>query len=456
MSGSAKLNVTVRRDGTQVSEAAQKPVRRMPDGIAGVVFRGAVYPVYSDHSIELADEGTSKDDCPGFFSFGEDLVYADAEEEEPWWYLEHARHRSYLAFDGSEVFAERLNAAFEAEGMSGGYSESFRPAKDGNYYDYFIRLPVGADADHVQRVLNTVFNQQPVGSVWAEALSKMIDNLGGPQKFIEDLLSKAENRRELERQNQELEENVLKAQSALEATRDEASSLREERGRLRALCTGLQKERDELLEKANTAIVTSVVEASAAEDRLLGENERLRAELMTKQQENADATELLELFEQDISQLREELHECRGKCTSLQRKVDQLRSPRRPIDLMHSGGSRTKREKQLLNDLLSGAFPRLEFEGKDCRAMLRDFVSLYDCAKVFATLQRGQHPKNCKPFSGKDGVWEIPGVRTGVKGRERMGRIYFKASGPTDKVQVRVHLKDGDGKQQGVFVTEAF
>lgn len=160
MTSSRKIDVHVKENGQEIGYRANSPVRKLPDGTAGVVVSGLVYSLYEDHAIDLAEEGSPKSDCPEFFRPGEDLIYAEADEAEDYWFFEKTRWRSYLAFDGSEAFAEQLNAAFEEEGLSDGYRESFRPAKNGHFYDYFIRLPSMVDEEDVRRITGAVAEKE--------------------------------------------------------------------------------------------------------------------------------------------------------------------------------------------------------------------------------------------------------------------------------------------------------
>jgi hypothetical protein len=47
-------------------------------------------------------------------------------------------------------------------------------------------------------------------------------------------------------------------------------------------------------------------------------------------------------------------------------------------------------------------------------------------------------------------------VKTGIKGRERMGRIYYRKSNDKDKISVLVQVKSGDGKGQEDDVRKRF
>jgi hypothetical protein len=138
---SLKVDVIVRKEGVAIARRDAMPVRKRPDGTAGVVYSGWVHPLRPDHSIDITDEPLSKAECPSHFQAGEALVYSDHSPRSIVYFLERARWRSYVVFDGDEAQAQRIESAFAASGLSGGYGESYRPAKDGNLYDWFVRLP---------------------------------------------------------------------------------------------------------------------------------------------------------------------------------------------------------------------------------------------------------------------------------------------------------------------------
>ena len=96
---SKKVNVAVYDGDRLVTKLAARPVRLMPDGYAGVVYNAAVYPLYADDCINLADEPVDKDDCDRFVPAYKDTPYTP--EDRPYggdddaghlgieaWYLE--------------------------------------------------------------------------------------------------------------------------------------------------------------------------------------------------------------------------------------------------------------------------------------------------------------------------------------------------------------------------------
>lgn len=143
-------------EGTAVVDVAHdRPVRLMPNGLAGVVYRDKVYPLYAGDVIRIEDESLDKALCQRFLAHGLPIPYwphgenfvdrddgfRDEELGIGAWYLESSRLGHYLAFDASETAAESLAEAIDRSGLGVvKLGESFRPADNGQQYDWYIRL----------------------------------------------------------------------------------------------------------------------------------------------------------------------------------------------------------------------------------------------------------------------------------------------------------------------------
>lgn len=148
---SKKVNVEVFDGERLVVRLAARPVRLMPDGYAGVVYNGMVYPFYERNFVQLTDTPIAKDDCVRFVGVYAEIPYARRTElATPFgdghlgiedWYLETNRFGHYLVFDSSEEVAQRLVDAVEFAGLGvRRCDESSRSADNGQFYDWFIRL----------------------------------------------------------------------------------------------------------------------------------------------------------------------------------------------------------------------------------------------------------------------------------------------------------------------------
>lgn len=74
---SEKVLVTVTRAGAVVeSTADERPVHLLPNDVAGVVYRGRVYPLHPGDVIDLTEASYAKDECPRFVRPGSPIPYA--------------------------------------------------------------------------------------------------------------------------------------------------------------------------------------------------------------------------------------------------------------------------------------------------------------------------------------------------------------------------------------------
>ncbi|MEW1960694.1 hypothetical protein [Kineococcus sp. NPDC059986] len=145
--GSRKVSVAVRTgQGEHVEQLTERPVRRMPDGVSGVVYGGRVYPINEGMFVCLDDPSVPKDDCDDFVGPSEDLVVL-VETAAPSllavsrWAIESTRFGHYVVLDAAEEDAEELVRRLEASGTTvKRWAQSWRPASDGYHYDWFIRL----------------------------------------------------------------------------------------------------------------------------------------------------------------------------------------------------------------------------------------------------------------------------------------------------------------------------
>lgn len=162
------VDVDVFEGTATVDVAYDRPVRLMPNGLAGIVYRDEVYPLYAGDVIRLEDEPLDKELCQRFLARGLPIPYWP-EDEEPVdsddkftgeelgigaWYLESSRLGHYLAFDASKTAAEQLAKAIDESGLGVvKLGESFRPADNGQRYDWYIRLKFRGSRDECLSVI---------------------------------------------------------------------------------------------------------------------------------------------------------------------------------------------------------------------------------------------------------------------------------------------------------------
>lgn len=148
---SRKVDVAVYYEGRVVDTLSARPVRVMPNGRAGVVFNGVVYPLYEGNRVLLEDEPADKSECDQFvpghaaipYAFGVDTESAETVDHLgiEAWYLETNPRGHYLVVNCSREAVEELVDAINEIGLGvRGWGESRRPADDGVFYDWYIRL----------------------------------------------------------------------------------------------------------------------------------------------------------------------------------------------------------------------------------------------------------------------------------------------------------------------------
>lgn len=145
---SVKVNATVHSDGAVVDVLKARPVRLIPTGEAGVVYGSRVFPLYAGNVIDLADESYEKAECASFLNAGREIPYAIAAAASPSrridigpWNVEQNKFGNYLVFDADEDSALLVAELMEEIGLGViRWDASQRPADDGYYYQWFVRL----------------------------------------------------------------------------------------------------------------------------------------------------------------------------------------------------------------------------------------------------------------------------------------------------------------------------
>ena len=76
----ASQQVVVRvSDGSAVvDESIRRPVRLTPDGFAGIVYAGAVYPLFADNVVDIAGPSWEVEDCNRFLLAGAEVPLCPA------------------------------------------------------------------------------------------------------------------------------------------------------------------------------------------------------------------------------------------------------------------------------------------------------------------------------------------------------------------------------------------
>jgi hypothetical protein len=461
---SAKLTVSVYDGSRLVETLSDRPVRLTPDGKAGVVYAGEVYPVYSDNSIRLDAKPIKKSLCYSFLAAGATVPYAGdrgaGSKTAPGidrWYLESNRFGHYIVFDGSRQVASELVTRLRSRQISViRWDESVRSADNGEMYDWFIRLDYDGTAEQCRQAVAPLLGNRP------EATS--------PDKSLVDAVARAS--------KQAVEVTLLKLERDSAVARAESLELLAERNRQLEDTASADAARAKKLDRQLTRLQAQLAEqraASASEVAQLREQvvharaerdksgsgvpttERMTQLLAAKASAEADwleAQESADLFraERDSLMVRErqlidELDLKAQRIEQLSGEVVELEGAERERRARRQGGSP---QGGSFEDFLSRALNRLTLDPDDLDLLL-SWPSPREALQVLMEINAGGRPRHGKPVERNQGWTEVAGINTGRKGSENMGRIYFRRLKTSDLVRVCLHDKQ-DKKEQSRFI----
>lgn len=161
-------------DGLSVIDGPiRRPVRLTPDGYAGVVYAGAVYPLLRDNVVDISGPSWEIEDCNRFLLAGAEVPYAPNPRSgspapeftgfEGEWYVDSSALGHYVLFNASERVAGSVVDALEGAGLSvQRWDASHRPATDGRFYDWFARLRFTGSHDECESLVGAVFSATPI------------------------------------------------------------------------------------------------------------------------------------------------------------------------------------------------------------------------------------------------------------------------------------------------------
>jgi len=199
-----------------------RPLRQMPDGRVGVVYRHAVFPVRGQNAVDISDPWQDPSDCPLI------PVTNDVRRQ---WFLDTSGRAPYLVWRGnwrrdqSEV--DDVVTALKSAGIQvRRHGPSTRPASNGIKYEWWVRLGDGeSPSDEVLDEVFQIGGEPPLGPP-GEALPEGL-GIGGakprdPQPGLDDsdvvIVSKAE----LDRLQLLVDERLLYQQAVQRAAYFEA------------------------------------------------------------------------------------------------------------------------------------------------------------------------------------------------------------------------------------------
>jgi hypothetical protein len=461
---SAKLTVSVYDGSRLVETLSDRPVRLTPDGKAGVVYAGEVYPVYSDNSISLDVRPIKKSLCYSFLSPGAKIPYAGRRGGAQGsaagiarWYLESNRFGHYIVFDGSRQVASDLVTRLRSRQITViRWDESVRSADNGETYDWFIRLDYDGTAEQCRQAVAPLVgnrsgadspeestadsvarsSRQAVEAAMIEvergnaiARARTLELLAEQSKQLEDKAqAEAARAKKFETQVARLKRQLAEQRTANAAEvaqlREHVAMARTERDKAESNASTTERMDQVLAAKASAE--ADWVEAQEDADALRAE----RDSLVVRQQDLADE---MELKDQRIEQLSGEVAELEG--------AERERRARRQ-GTSPQGGS--------FEDFLSRALNRLALDPDDLDLLL-SWPSPREALQVLMEINAGGRPRHGKPVERNQGWTEVAGINTGRKGSENMGRIYFRRLKTSDRVRVCLHDKQ-DKKEQSRFI----
>lgn len=437
---SFKISVTVLRSGRPLQETTDSPVRRRPDGLSGIVFGGRVYPLRGTSakaSIELDDDSIPKANCPTFVNSAASLVFANVTRvvtAPDRWHVETNKFGNYLVFDGDEDLAQSVVDALEDSGMAvRRWDTSYRAADDGHKYDWFARLETKDDRDTVVARLHEVFAGVEPGTGDTEADDADADLA-------------------------QLEAAVAAQAAQIAANRAWMDSVAEKLEVIEDRTVAVVAERDQALSDLNDANAR-VVEASArlAQEQALVEELQRALSVATARDVSPDVDAALEIAEEAERDKRSAVAEAEGLRTKEAELSAQLHTALGQLEAQRTALTAAERQFQEAEVVRASARPRTRATDAWTRAWRRlalhdsaldclngeEFEEIFDLVRVIGLIDAGETVgkklKNCD-------AWEIDKVATGVKGRETMGRVYWRRR--DDKVEVFAHHKQNDTEQE--------
>jgi hypothetical protein len=461
---SAKLTVSVYDGSRLVETLSDRPVRLTPDGKAGVVYAGEVYPVYSDNSISLDVRPIKKSLCYSFLSPRAKIPYAGrrggataSTARIVRWYLESNRFGHYIVFDGTKDAAGGLVDRLRKERIKViRWDASVRPADDGELYDWFIRLDYDGTAEQCRHAVAPIITGAQPGVTIAPSTIQSAVVAASHAVEVELLktdrdaaISRAEELERVAEQVGQLEKRASLATAKATQLEHQIAALKDEHAAqlaaaasdaalLRGHLAAARAERNEaegLASASERMDQLLVAKASAESDWLEAQEE---AEAMRTERDTLVLRELALADEVSdgkllIQQLRDEVAELAG--AERERRA-RLRSG------SPQGGA--------YEDFMSRVVPRLDLDPDDLELLLA-WPSPREAIRTLLEIDAGGRPHHGKPVQARQGWTEVAGINTGRKGSENLGRIYYHPVKSSGHVRVCLHDKQ-DKKEQSRFM----
>lgn len=433
-----QLNVRVVDGGSQVEESIRRPVRLTPDGYAGVVFCGAVYPVFDDHVVDIAGASWEVEDCNRFLFSGASVPYArrtgDAvgpsrfEGFDGEWTVDSNRFGHHVVFNASERAAGEVVGALEAADLSvQRWDVSHRTASDGKFYDWFARLRLQAPRDEVILRVSSAFSPASAAS--------LVDSLPPVDTRLEDLAAQVES---LLDHTVELQKRLSRSETEVVGLRQRLAAAADRENRLSADLTRALEHQKTLLNQI-TSLANST-EQSTNTKEFLAEQKETEELLEFALSENADLHRNIANWHTQAEQDDERIATLDATVSALQDRLQELEQQERERRRTSTISLAPRRG---VLGFLDTVFSRLVFVLDGAEAL----ANVEAPASFFRSLVQIDMGENIgKDLEGIRGWREISKLSTGIAGSEDMGRLYYKPDG--NRVLVSVHIKQDDKEQR--------
>jgi hypothetical protein len=464
--------------------ATDKPVRRLNDGRPAVVFRGRAFAVKphdgNSYRIDIDETAHEKNDLA--FWPDEEPLFSEIGSTQEWtWSVEITKHADYIVLDGEVADVEAVVGGLARAGVDVIKSDrSWREAKDGYQYDWYIRVrrqPVDLRAitkqvlshlDHSPSTRATNggghaaadgttsapadpavawgATENPAKALNAEREARAADAAAYATSLAElqDRVEHSETLREEQHQQLKLLKSEL--ENVRQNAKQESSRLEHEVA-LRDAKVRLARERVEKIRAERPAPTSPGAEVTALREQvgeLSRELDEYAAKLETSKKECDEHLVVWEEIEQVRKALQAanaDLHYQLEETKEANKRLgDSLNNCREKSGTRHSGTD------IFIGRLLSG-FRRLDFtdDEESVRTIKTGFPKPSALFDVLFRLEL-KADLTAKPLKGKKGWWEVASIATGDPSAGNMGRIYYRTAG--DRIDVSIHRKKDDSEQR--------
>lgn len=467
---SQQLVVVVHNGADRVDGPFSRPVRLLPDGTAGVVYGGDVYPLYDDDRIDLRDEPVDKWSCPSFVTAGTAVPYARRRAPKGRrgprvgaWYLESNRFGHYLAFDAGEAVAASVAELMTDCGLGvRRWDVSHRPSEDGVQYDWFIRLAFEGDRDECLQRVSAALSRTAGTKKKDTPAARDSSELAELRELVTDLASSAQ---EAERQRvaalQQAADSALRTADAEAELRLAQAARKDATRRLTAARKADKQLRDELLasrqEVADAQLTrtapTAAVGADAQVAGLTAELAAVRDSLSGANAAWFEAQTRSESLDDEAAALRERLGDAERERTSLAEQLAVAAQQAQEVaaqdrEAATAAAARSPRRRESVEGFLLKCLPRLQLDPDSVETLL-SFPKPLEALRLLVRLQ--ERDSSVQATRLHSGFFEVvQHVHTGEAGNAAMGRVYYGLDAE-GQVHVRLHRKR-DLKEQQRFI----